>query len=61
MKELSPEVQVALIDAAHEVAITFADSKAGGKKANKSFARVYLDTFEKTYNQLVDLMAKPET
>jgi len=62
MNELAPEIQVAIIKAAHEASIENTNMKVQNKKGSKSFSQLYCESFAKNYRTLSDIVAmKPET
>jgi hypothetical protein len=60
MKELSPEVQAAIIMSASDASIEAAEIQLESKKNKKNFNQLFAAAFEKNYNKLMDIVVKPE-
>jgi hypothetical protein len=59
MKELSPEVQAAIIMSASDASIESAEIQLESKKNKKSFNQLFAAAFEKNYNNLMEMVVKP--
>jgi hypothetical protein len=60
MKELSPEVQTAIIMSASDASIESAEIQLESKKNKKNFNQLFAAAFEKNYNNLMGIIVKPE-
>jgi hypothetical protein len=60
MKELSPEVQAAIIMSASDASIESAEIQLESKKNKKNFNQLFASAFEKNYNMLLGIVMKPE-
>ena len=60
MKELSPEVQAAIIISASHASIESAEIQLESKKNKKNFNQLFAAAFEKNYNKLMGIIVKPE-
>ena len=60
MKELSPEVQTAIIMSASDASIESAEIQLESKKNKRNFNQLFAAAFEKNYNNLMGIIVKPE-